>query len=189
METIRTFIAIDVEVENNLKVKWRELKSLLRSDSIKWVDEHSLHLTLFFLGDTEIKTAEKISEKLEDKIHGTLQFKIILRGLGIFGNHNSPKVIWTGISKSQDLRDIKIKVNDIVTSVGFEVEKMNFSPHFTLGRVKHIEQPEILKSFVLNNKTEFIQESLIKSVIFYKSELRPSGPIYTPIKTIKLLSP
>jgi len=189
METIRTFIAIDVEVENNLKVKWRELKSLLRSDSIKWVDEHSLHLTLFFLGDTEIKTAEKISEKLEDEIHGTLQFRINLQGWGIFGNHNSPKVIWTGISVSQDLKDIKNKVSNVVTSFGFEKEHRVFSPHFTLGRVKHIEQPEILTSFIQNNKTEFIQESLISSVVFYKSELKQSGPIYTPIKTIKLLSP
>ncbi|MHC1705624.1 MAG: RNA 2',3'-cyclic phosphodiesterase [Tenuifilaceae bacterium] len=188
METIRTFVAIDVNVENNLKVKWRELKSLLRSDSIKWVDEHSLHLTLFFLGDTEIETVEKISIKLEEELHETPQFKINLKGWGIFGNHNFPKVIWTGISESQDLKNIKKKVNNVVTSFGFEEERRDFSPHFTLGRVKHIKEPELLASFIQNNKTEFIQESLISRVIFYKSELRPSGPIYTPIKTIKLLS-
>lgn len=189
METIRTFVAVDVKVEQNLRTKWQELKSLLKNDKIKWVDDHSLHLTLFFLGDTQTGVAGRVAKKLEDELQNTSSFKITLQGIGSFGHPNSPKVIWTGIAKSEQLLALKESVSKVITSFGFEEETRDFSPHFTLGHVKQMHPSNTLVNFIQKNKTITFQESTIDSVIFYRSELMPEGPIYTPIKTIKLLCP
>lgn len=188
MESIRTFIAIDARVDQALLKKWQEVKSLLCNDSIKWVDEQSLHLTLFFLGETPIDLIDNISQELEADIQKHSSFKITLQGFGIFGNPKSPKVIWIGIAKSEQLYQLKKDVNSILTSLDFDEPDGKFSPHFTLGRIKQIKTTFELYSFINKNKTEFLQEVEVDKVIFYQSTLKPTGPIYRPIKEIKLLS-
>jgi 2'-5' RNA ligase len=34
----------------------------------------------------------------------------------------------------------------------------------------------------------FFQKSLVERVILYQSDLKPTGPVYTPIKEMKLLA-
>lgn len=188
MESLRTFIAIDVKVETMLKSKWHELKSILRTDSIKWVDEQSIHLTLFFLGDTPTDMISSISKKLECELQNFSSFKLRLQGFGTFGNPQMPKVIWIGLSTSEQLLLLKEKVNAIISDFGFDEPNGKFSPHLTLGRVKHIKSSNELRTFISSNKSEILQETVIDKVIFYQSTLRPEGPIYKPLKVVKLLS-
>lgn len=188
METLRTFIAIDVEVGSALKKKWTELKLLLRNDSIKWVDEHTIHLTLFFLGDTPISQIEKIASHLELVISNVQSYKITLNGLGVFGNRNQPKVVWVGISESKELFKLKEIINQTILLLGYREHKENFSPHITLGRVKQIKSSIELINYIDKNRLEVFQEIEIGRVIFYQSLLTPAGPIYKPLKEIKLLS-
>ncbi len=169
METLRTFIAIDIQVESALKKKWTELKLLLHNDSIKWVDEHTIHLTLFFLG--------------------VQAFKITLNGLGVFGNPNQPKVIWVGISESKELFKLKEIINQTVSLFGYHEPNGKFSPHITLGRVKQVRTPVELTNYIDKNRLEVFQEVEIGRVIFYQSILTTTGPIYKPLQEIKLLSP
>lgn len=188
METLRTFIAIDVEVVPALKKKWTELKLLLHNDSVKWVNEHTIHLTLFFLGDTPISQIDKIANHLELAISKAQPFKITLNGLGIFGNGNQPKVIWIGISESKELFKLKEIINQTILLLGYNEPNGNFSPHLTLGRVKQIRSSIELTNYIDKNRFEVFQEVEIGRVIFYQSLLTTTGPIYKPLKEIKLLS-
>jgi len=189
METLRTFIAIDIQVESALKKKWTELKLLLHNDSIKWVDEHTIHLTLFFLGDTPISQIDKIANHLELEISKVQAFKITLNGLGVFGNPNQPKVIWVGISESKELFKLKEIINQTVSLFGYHEPNGKFSPHITLGRVKQVRTPVELTNYIDKNRLEVFQEVEIGRVIFYQSILTTTGPIYKPLQEIKLLSP
>ncbi|RPH28700.1 MAG: RNA 2',3'-cyclic phosphodiesterase [Bacteroidales bacterium] len=139
METLRTFIAIDVKVEPTLKKKWEELKILLCNDSIKWVNEQTIHLTLSFLGDTPICQIEDITQQLELNLKKTSTFRITLNGFGFFGKSSSPKVIWVGISESQHISQLKKIVNSTLSTLGFDDSQGKFSPHITLGRVKQLK--------------------------------------------------
>jgi len=188
MESLRTFIAIDVKVEKELKSKWLELKTALRNDNIKWVDENSLHLTLFFLGNTPFDLIDSIGHKLDSELHGIHSFSIKIQGFGTFGNPKSPRVIWAGISKSEQLKGLKETVGGAISSSGFYEQEGAFSPHFTLGRVKQMHPSDELLSFINRNGSIVLQEVEVKEVVFYQSILKPNGPVYKPLKTVKLLS-
>lgn len=187
-DTLRTFIAIDVKVEKPLNDKWAELKSLLRNDSIKWVDDHLLHLTLFFLGDTSNVIVNVISSKLQVELKKIPAFSLNLQGLGFFGNSKSPRVLWVGISRSEQLMQLHSVVTDCVSVFGFDVVNEKFSPHLTLGRVKHVVSSDKLISFINQSKGLQFQQVVIDKVTFYQSILRPEGPIYKPLSEFKLLS-
>lgn len=189
METIRTFVAIELKVEQTLKESWQHLRNLLQGENIKWVDEQTLHLTLFFLGETQIKAVNEISNNLEINIIKVPAFTIKLQGFGSFGNPGNPKVIWVGITKSESIIHLQRNVSEVLISFGFKAESRDFSPHITLGRVKHMKSSASLVEFIQNNRLTFFQESLVERVILYRSDLKPTGPIYTPIKTFKLLCP
>lgn len=187
-DTLRTFIAIDVKVEKPLSDKWAELKSLLRNDSIKWVDDRLLHLTLFFLGDTSNVIVNGISSKLQVELNKIPAFRLNLQGLGFFGNSRSPRVLWVGISRSEQLMQLHKVVTDCVSVFGFDVANEKFSPHLTLGRVKHIVSTEKLISLIKQSKELQFQQVEIDKVTFYQSILRPEGPIYKPLSEFKLPS-
>jgi 2'-5' RNA ligase len=188
METLRTFIAIDVKVEPTLKKKWVELKTLLYNDSIKWVNEQTIHLTLSFLGDTPIGQIENIAHQLELNLKKTSTFRITLNGFGFFGKSSSPKVIWVGISESQNIAQLRKIVNSTLSTLGFDDSQGKFSPHITLGRVKQIKSSIELVNYINRNKSEILQDAKIDSVFFYQSILKPTGSIYKPLREIKLLS-
>ena len=188
MESIRTFIAVDVNVEDELKEKWLELKSLLHNDRIKWVDENTIHLTLFFLGETPINRIDEISKRLELSLKKTPSFKIILSGLGFFGNRLLPKVIWVGISESKPLFNLKEIINSTISGLGFDEPHGKFSPHITLGRVKQIKSSDELINYINTNMSTTFQIAEIDKVVFYQSILTPTGPTYKLLKEIKLLS-
>lgn len=188
MDNLRTFIAIDVKVEPSLKTKWDELIQLLRNDTVKWVDERTIHLTLFFLGETTPLQVKELTHDLEAVLKNTQPFSIQITGLGLFGNPSNPKVIWAGIADSKPLQQLKEKVDIALLRQGFEDTQSKFSPHLTLGRIKHIKSANELNNFTKSNRTLHFFDIEVAKVIFYQSILTPSGPIYKPLKEIKLLS-
>lgn len=188
MELIRTFVAIDLKPNQILMEKWQELKLLLENESVKWVDGQSLHLTLFFVGETSINMADEISQKLEIELKDIPSFKIKVQGFGVFGSPKRPGVIWAGVEKSEPLFDLMKVVRSSISRFGFNEPDGNFSPHFTLGRVRQQISPIDLNHYININKSKVLQEIIVNRVIFYKSILKPTGPIYKPLKEIKLLS-
>jgi RNA 2',3'-cyclic 3'-phosphodiesterase len=188
MEMIRAFVAIDIQVENALKERWVELKFKLKNDSIKWVDEQTLHLTLFFLGDTPADMINNIAQKIEFKLRNFSSFDISLQGLGIFGSSLSPRVIWTGIAKSNQVIELNKLVCSTIIPFGFDKPSGSFTPHLTLGRVKQLRSAKELITFINSHRNEIFQESKIEKVVIYQSILKPTGPIYIPLKEIRLLS-
>lgn len=188
MDNLRTFVAIDVKVDPSLKSRWEKLKHLLQNDSVKWVDERTIHLTLFFLGETTPMQVREVTPQLVTALKNTQPFIIKITGLGLFGNPSNPKVIWAGISDSQQLYQLKEKVDNALLTQGFQDSQSKFSPHLTLGRIKHIKSANELNSFIKNNKSVSFFDVEVDKVVFYQSILTPSGPIYKPLKEIKLLS-
>lgn len=188
MESLRTFIAINVKVEAELANRWRELKNLLNNGIIKWVNEDSLHLTLFFLGDTPTDKIDTIKQNLERELQNFASFNITIKGFGTFGHPKSPKVIWAGIANAEKLNQLNRIVSGAIMPLGFEAQSERFSPHFTLGRVKQMQLSKGLANFINKNESVVLQEAKVDEVIFYQSILKPSGAIYKPLKIIKLPS-
>jgi len=68
METIRTFVAIEIPdaVKNQVAVLENQFKKI-RTD-IKWVHPQNIHITLKFLGNTSINRLEEIYDGLQEAV-------------------------------------------------------------------------------------------------------------------------
>jgi len=164
----------------------KHLKESLSGGKIKWIEPDILHITLFFLGDTDEKLIPVISEKLKRLSLEFTPSELELEGVGIFKNYRDPRIIWIGIRENMDISKLKSRIDDELSELGFEVEKREFRPHLTIGRIKWIKDILVLEEMVKLYKNQEIQRAGINEIIFYESILRPGGPEYIPIINIPL---
>ena len=67
-----------------------------------------------------------------------------------------------------------------------EPERRVFQPHLTLGRVNSSRGKEELIRRMEGYREEEFANIGVERIILFKSDLRPTGPIYTPLREIKL---
>jgi len=70
--------------------------------------------------------------------------------------------------------------------IGFQPEDRPFHPHLTLGRMKSSRGKEELVGRIEKYREEEFGDFQVGRVILFKSDLTPSGPIYTLLKELKL---
>lgn len=109
-----------------------------------------------------------------------------IKGIGGFPNLSNPRIVWCGIDgDTAKLRTIQKEIENIALYAGINRENRPYSPHITLGR-KNTQTPltqeeeKILTSHSLESEPWYADK-----VILMKSELKPSGPIYTPLALFK----
>ncbi|MFC2151340.1 RNA 2',3'-cyclic phosphodiesterase [Bacteroidota bacterium] len=182
----RTFIAIKLPVTEQTSELVNDIKSNLNDEKIKWVDNWNLHITLFFLGDTEEEIINKIGNTLTDYLKDIKSFTLSVKGLGIFKNIHNPRIIWLGINESDDLKKLKRHLDKTLESFGFYTEDKEFKPHLTIGRIKFLKNKKNLNNLLNKYKEQEFQNFIIKEVIFYESRLTSEGPVYRSLKTFPL---
>jgi 2'-5' RNA ligase len=75
-------------------------------------------------------------------------------------------------------------LDDHLADLGFPKETRAFKSHLTLGRVKGKIASARMKA-AIDKLKEFESESFeINRVILFKSELRPSGAVYTKVHRV-----
>ncbi len=173
---MRLFIGIKLseEVKNALSQISRNLKG--SSNQMKWVKENNVHLTLKFLGKTDKK--DQIISTLQ-KIQNISPFMLKLSGLGTFGRRTDLRVLWAGIERSNELKNLFNRIESSLEPLGFPPEKRNFSPHITLARNRQGRVPEDCIKKIDALSTKLSAEQKISSFQLFKSDLTISGPIYS----------
>ena len=56
-------------------------------------------------------------------------------GLGVFPSAHRPRVIWVGVETNDECHAFYRRIETDTERLGYAVEKREFSPHLTLGRV------------------------------------------------------
>jgi|WetSurMetagenome_2_1015567.scaffolds.fasta_scaffold00907_7 RNA 2',3'-cyclic 3'-phosphodiesterase len=177
----RIFVAVKVEPGEILLSMISSLKTGLINEKINWTNPDNIHITLAFLGDTEERKIKPLGEALKGKIEALGKFKFIIRGSGIFKNLNDPRVIWAGIESSAELVVLNEVVMRGLRSIGTKIDDRPFSPHLTLGRIKHLDDKANLKSLTEKYQNLEIQKVPVNEVILYESILLQSSPVYNPL--------
>lgn len=189
--SIRTFIAIELpeNIKLNLKLLITSLQKEIDTGNIKWVNPNNIHLTIKFLGTTDLLTIQKITNSIKTISPSLISPKLQIAKLGAFPNLLRPKTLWVGCSYSRELLEIFTMINTICSNFKFPVEKREFSPHLTIGRVNSTPSSDTINKIQFNfkksNNTNFGEFYSPKLTIF-KSDLTPSGPIYTVLQRIDL---
>jgi 2'-5' RNA ligase len=192
MTTLRTFIAIelDEQCKSSLSRLRQRLGEQMPPRSLRWVPPEGIHLTLKFLGDTPLEKVDAVKLALAQAAAQVAPFTFVVGGLGCFPNSRQPRVVWVGLQEPTGaLAGLQKAVEDRVAPLGFPTEKRPFSPHLTLGRVqRYASRSEVrqIGEVAEASTVGTIAEVAVTAVFYIKSDLRPSGAVYTALFEAKL---
>jgi RNA 2',3'-cyclic 3'-phosphodiesterase len=185
MDSIRTFIALELpqSIHEELSTIISSLKKKVPA-GIRWVPANNIHITLKFIGDVSKNNLAAIDQAVESITKGHSAFDIHLGNLGAFPNLRRPRVVWIGIQAPDTLAKMAQEIDQALARLGYPPEGRPFSPHLTLGRVAQDAQAQELVPITRILSTQKIvidSPVLMEQVTVFKSELRPSGAVYTPL--------
>lgn len=116
---------------------------------------------------------------------------VVLTHLGVFPDVRAPRVLWVGCRSSSEvaaLADLANAVDRALTSLGFEPDGRPFQPHLTLARIKDGARSfgqALLRSGLLDRDAP-IGTCQVGHLHLMQSDLRPSGPVYSPLWSLAL---
>lgn len=187
---MRAFIA--VKLPNGILAdigKLQERLAALRFN-FRWVAVGSIHLTLKFLGDIPEDEADPIAAVLADALKSAAPLRLRARGLGVFPNLRQARVIWIGLAgQVPELTVIQKEIDGRLTAIGYPPDKRRFAGHLTLGRSRGYIDPDRLRSAVEEWRGFETEPFTVDRVILFKSDLKPTGAVYTELRRFKLSSP
>lgn len=183
---LRLFIAIPLPEE--IVGKLESFQAILRDEfggAVKWVKANSLHITAKFIGETLEANINGISNTMDEIAQKYSKANLKIEKLGFFPSKGSPRVLWAGINDATLVLPKLHKELDIaMQAFGVDLEqKAKYNPHITLGRVKKATKINVTEGFKEEHSQIQFGEFEINSLILYRSELTPRGPIYTPLHT------
>lgn len=184
---MRTFIAIELDEAVRSRV-WADCRKLIKlSPDSRWVRPESLHLTLSFIGEIADPQIPEIHALLERTAQSTPAFSIHIRGTGIFGPLDAPKVLWVGFDGDiTPLRVLQKKIADGLKSMGIPPDFEVFEPHVTLARSKNPRGDPALVTCADTYRTTSFGNLDAKEVVHFVSHSDKNGMHYTPLSKHEL---
>jgi 2'-5' RNA ligase len=186
MASSRIFIAVNFPNQVIKKI-YKLQKSLINSTSsiIRWIKLENIHVTLKFLGEVEL-TKVQIIEKYLDSIANEIQpFHLNLGGIRAFPNWRHPRIVCIEIEKSEPILLLAKMIEENISTLNYQKEIRSFSPHLTIGRIRENASYEDIQMLEINSSTfsRIEDQIMITKIQLYKSDLYPSGPVYTLLHT------
>ena len=187
--TIRSFIA--VALPSSIVDYINDIKETLYSYrfNVRWVKPEAIHLTLKFLGDIDATDIGAVGAAMDRAVKETAPITLSVKGSGVFPGIRRPRVVWLGMGGQVPvLIALQKALDENLAAAGFEKEKRSFKAHLTLGRVKGVIDAAMLGK-ALSEMMNFESTPFIVDLIFLiKSELKPSGPVYTKLINTPLVT-
>ena len=178
----RLFAAVKIHPEKDFLDQFHRLQSLLQREKIKWVEDHNIHITLKFFGETEENRIPEITNVLHSVATSTHPFEISLQKLGIFGSSYNPKVIWIGIHPYAELAETMRRLQTGLKLTGYEPDRQNLVPHLTLGRIKYLSDRSYFQQTIDEYKNISSVSQQVNSFHLFESILKREGPVYISLK-------
>ncbi len=150
-----------------------------RFAGLRWVRPDNVHLTLRFLGESSPGQLERVRDSLGLLAGSCPRAESALRGLGLFPERGSPRVLWLGVELPQPVIALQAGCEAASVAAGFPREPRPFSPHLTLGRWRdRAARPEL--------PPVDLGPTLLDTLALMRSELRPEGAVYTQLQRFEL---
>jgi 2'-5' RNA ligase len=190
MSLLRAFIAVEIPIAIRQAVceAIYDLQKGIGS-LVRWVPIDNMHLTLKFLGDISPSNVDMLTQMIRSEVDLYNCFEIQFHGLGSFPSLKRPRVIYIGIQAPASLIALHRGIESASRRLGYESEERGFSPHLTIGRVKQnvtaTEQQKIRRALE-GAKIDSLGTARVDSVHLFKSDLKPTGSIYTRLDSAPL---
>ena len=183
---MRLFFAIDTPAAVRAEMgRIRDHLREARADA-RWESDEKLHCTMKFLGETPEALLEPIVTAVSGVAGSAHPFRIVYRGLGCFPDIRRPRVVWVGIDDFERvLVPLAAEVDRACAEFGFQPEERAFHPHVTLGRIRSLVSLHDLLSRI-ESVTFESPTVTIGEISLIKSNLRPTGSVYTTVRSFPL---
>lgn len=186
--SIRTFLAIEIPKEildQFERVQYRLGRSM--TGVIRWAKPGSIHLTLKFFGNITERDIRNITDALRAKAPALGPVPVSIGTLGVFPNLSRPRVLWVGMTEGvKELSALQAQVETALEAQGFTREERPFRPHLTIGRMKAERRIEGLDKAIEDHKGFAAGNFTATEMILFRSDLKPTGPVYTSLAKFKL---
>ncbi len=178
---LRTFIAVEVsgDVRASAQRLIRDLTPL--APGVNWVAPQNLHLTLNFLGETDLLEVPQLCALITEAVAPLPPFDLQVVGAGAFPALDRPRTLWLGIGDGHDeLMYLQNCISKALLKLGFRCEQRPFRPHLTIGRVKGQSLPglDALAAELLTQQDYSGGASDVSEVVLFSSEQTRRGPTY-----------
>lgn len=186
-ETWRVFIAVDID--DHVRQALALVQAALRDThpAIRWVPPENLHITLAFLGNLFPDQIAGLANALEITLRPLPAFSCSVAELGTFGPRHSPRVVWVGIQQGADpLIALQKTTAETIRAFGLIAEDHAFHPHLTLGRIRAARDGIALQERLDQFTGKPFGAIRVDRVLVMKSNIRPSGPVYSELYRIRL---
>jgi len=199
---IRTFLAVELHepLRTSLEqiqqgVKQRLNQAISRDVRMSWVRPTSMHLTVKFLGDIDEQLVLPMQEAIKTVVSAYHAIHVPLDRLGVFPRIQQPRVLWVGPSEQWEhgddakrLASLHRDVEACCGTLNLAMDERPLSPHLTLARIKEGGRSfgqVLAKSGVMDGPLT-LGLFVVASIALMKSELKPTGSVYTKLWDAKL---
>lgn len=179
IRSMRLFFCLELapNVRERLAKAIECLRSQLRQGA-KWVEPNNLHVTVRFLGEVPEQQAAKLLAEGQKVAAETSIFDLQLEKLSAFPNPRRARVIWAGPKEdSAQFSALAQKIEAMVQGLGLAPEKRKAEPHVTLARLR--SPKDIAQTLAQVPFSPIVLQ--VRMLTLMLSELKPEGPIYTPL--------
>jgi len=176
----RLFIAVPLNEATKEKLAGilHELKYVGFGAKIELID--NIHITLKFLGSTEIKKLEILNTVLNEIAHSFTSFIIQPKGFGFFPNAKYARICWMGIEEpTKTLFSIQNEIEQRLSKEGFVKENREFKAHLTLVRIKNPGTTSKLVEKIEQCTEIHFDPMKVKYFSLHESILKPQGAHYS----------
>ncbi|NLC28993.1 MAG: RNA 2',3'-cyclic phosphodiesterase, partial [Chloroflexi bacterium] len=155
----------------------KELQKELGFKGIRWVNPGLFHITLRFLGDTNIKQVPELVSSLRLVAETSDRFNLIFQGVDHFGSRGALRTIWAGTRDNSHLEKLFDRVVHCTEFLQLD-QRPRYSPHLTLARGSERltkQESAMIVQTLSAYKEIYFGETNITAFELSESTLTPSG--------------
>jgi RNA 2',3'-cyclic 3'-phosphodiesterase len=181
---VRLFVALEIPsaVRQNLATLLNSFRAITKGP--RWGRAENLHVTLKFLGEIAEGKVDAVRSAL-GVIRSDRTVALEFRGLGFFPNEKHPRVFWTGMEASPNLKTLAGDIEGAMEKLGIPRERREFSPHLTLARFERPRLPEELRKLIADHQQREFGSLHTNEFHLIQSKLKPAGAEYTTVATFQ----
>lgn len=101
-------------------------------EDVRWQDDEQLHLTLRFIGEVDLRTADDVADALAAVPFSPIA--ITLATLGTFDRRGRIDSVWIAATPREPLTALHRKIDHALVRLGLPPEGRAYLPHVTLAR-------------------------------------------------------
>lgn len=187
MESVRAFLAL--ELNDEARAVLAQLLKEFRQTSTRasWVRPENLHLTLHFLGDIVLTDFDSAFRELELSVAQIDSFVTTLQGVEAAPNVRRPRLVWACVPGAPDaLTELSRVVRSLTNGLIAQPDTRPFTPHVTLGRIRDPRSAGPVLDIVNRNHAVRIGEFAVTRVALFRSTLARDGARYELLRDFPL---